>query len=32
MRTDATETKDVFKNSIWLNPIAVFCMYLEFNF
>lgn len=29
MRTDARDTKDIFKNSVWLNPIAIFCMYLE---
>lgn len=29
MRTDATDTKDIFKNSVWLNPVAIFCMYLE---
>lgn len=24
MRTDATEKKDIFKNPMWLNPMAIF--------
>lgn len=27
MRADARETKDIFKNFIWLNPIAIFCTF-----
>lgn len=32
MGTDGTETKDIFRNSMWLNPIAIFCMYLGSDF
>lgn len=32
MRTDATETKDIFKNPMWLNPMSIFYICSESNF